>query len=145
MQTHTYLQATILNGTIEKTSDLSTRRSQRAQSLSVFQTPLGSSNVSAFSACSAVKLGGIVISLEKSIVPILPRYTAGSRVLLLWGNSLSLINYLKQYYQSESQYRDVSPYFTLISNLKTVLFTRENNKAKNRSGYERNGKKVQIL
>jgi hypothetical protein len=86
-----------------------------------------------------------VISLEKSIVPILPRYTAGSRVLLLWGNSLSLINYLKQYYQSESQYRDVSPYFTLISNLKTVLFTRENNKAKNRSGYERNGKKVQIL
>jgi len=57
-------------GTIEKTSDLSTRRSQRAQSLSVFQTPLGSSNVSAFSACSAVKLGGIVISLEKSIVPL---------------------------------------------------------------------------
>jgi len=35
----------------------------------VFQTPLGFSNVSAFSARSAVKLGGIVISLEKSIVP----------------------------------------------------------------------------
>jgi len=34
----------------------------------VFQTPLGFSNVSAFSARSAVKLGGIVISLEKSIV-----------------------------------------------------------------------------
>ncbi len=59
-----------LIGTIEKTSDLSTRRSQRAQSLSVFKTPLGFSNVSAFSARSAVKLGGIVISLEKSIVPI---------------------------------------------------------------------------
>jgi hypothetical protein len=41
-------------GTIEKTSDLSTRRSQ---SLTVFQTPLGFSNVSAFSARSAVKLG----------------------------------------------------------------------------------------
>ncbi|NQE04660.1 hypothetical protein C5S32_02205 [ANME-1 cluster archaeon GoMg1] len=53
------------DGTIEKTSYLSTRRSQRAQSLSVFQTPLGFSNVSAFSAPSAVKLGGIVISLEK--------------------------------------------------------------------------------
>ena len=56
-------------GTIEKTSDLSTQRSQRAQSLSLFQTPLGSSNVSAFSARSAVKLESIVISLEKSIVP----------------------------------------------------------------------------
>ncbi len=35
----------------------------------MFQTPLVFSNVSAFSARSAVKLGGIVISLEKSIVP----------------------------------------------------------------------------
>ena len=57
------------HGTIEKTSDLSTRRLERAQSLSVIQTQLGVSNVSAFSARSAVKLGGIVISLEKSIVP----------------------------------------------------------------------------
>jgi len=37
----------------------------------VFKTPLGFSNVSAFSARSAVKLGGIVILLEKSIVPFL--------------------------------------------------------------------------
>ena len=59
-------------GTIEKTSDLSTRRSQRAQSLKLFQTPFVFSNVSAFSARSAVKLGGIVISLEKSIVPFRP-------------------------------------------------------------------------
>ena len=36
----------------------------------MFKTPLGFSNVSAFSARSAVKLGGIVISLEKSIVPL---------------------------------------------------------------------------
>ena len=35
----------------------------------MFQTPLGFSNLSAFSARSAVKLGGMVISLEKSIVP----------------------------------------------------------------------------
>jgi hypothetical protein len=36
----------------------------------MFKNPLGFSNVSAFSARSAVKLEGIVILLEKSIVPI---------------------------------------------------------------------------
>ena len=50
-------------GTIEKTSDLSTRRSQRAQSLKLFQFSLGVSNASAFSARSAVKLEDILISL----------------------------------------------------------------------------------
>lgn len=50
----------------------------------MFQTPLGFSNVSAFSACSAVKLGGIVISLEKSIVPNEPNpyFTLRSFVLV---------------------------------------------------------------
>jgi hypothetical protein len=49
----------------------------------VFQTPLGFSNVSAFSARSAVKLGGIVISLEKSIVPSLPPLCQSPRIYSL--------------------------------------------------------------
>ena len=56
-------------GTVVKTSDLSTRRSQRAQSLRVFQSPLVFSDASALSARSAVKFGGIVISLENLTVP----------------------------------------------------------------------------
>ena len=53
----------------KKTSDLSTRRSQRAQSLRALQSTLGFSDASAFSAHSAVKLEDIVISLENSTVP----------------------------------------------------------------------------
>jgi len=41
----------------------------RAQSLRTFQSTLGVSDASAFSAHSAVKLEDIVISLEKSAVP----------------------------------------------------------------------------
>ncbi len=60
----------VWRGTVLKTSDLSTRRSQRAQSLRAFQFTLGFSNASAFSVCSAVKLEDIVISLENSTVPL---------------------------------------------------------------------------
>ena len=59
----------ILTALSKKTRDLSTRRSQRAQSLRVFQSPLGFSNASVFSARSAVKLEDIVISLKNSTVP----------------------------------------------------------------------------
>ncbi len=57
-------------GTVVKTSDLSTRRSQRAQSVRVFQSSLVFSDASALSARSAVKFGGIVISLENLTVPV---------------------------------------------------------------------------
>ena len=52
----------------------------------MFQTPLVFSNVSAFSARSAVKLGGIVISLEKSIVPL-----RGSHIVMSKGNVILVI------------------------------------------------------
>ena len=47
----------------KKTRDLSPQRSLRAQSLRPFQSTLGFSDASAFSAHSAVKLEDFVISL----------------------------------------------------------------------------------
>ena len=64
---HTYLWHCL------KSSDLSPRRSPRAQSLRALQSPLVFSKASAFSAHSAVKLRGIEISLENSTVPLQPK------------------------------------------------------------------------
>ncbi|KAF5429120.1 hypothetical protein C5S36_16015 [Candidatus Methanophagaceae archaeon] len=61
-----------LPGTVQKSSDLSPRRSPRAQSLRAFKSTLGFYNASAFSAHSAVKLKYILISLENSTVPGYP-------------------------------------------------------------------------
>ncbi|MCK4736315.1 MAG: hypothetical protein KAT65_27935 [Methanophagales archaeon] len=57
-----------VKGTVLKPSYLSPRRSPRAQSLRAFQSTLGFSDASAFSAHSAVKLEDILILLENSTV-----------------------------------------------------------------------------
>jgi hypothetical protein len=58
-----------MHGTVEKTIDLSTLRSQSYGAefkTGVFQSRLGFSDASTFSAHSAVKLKGMVIQLENT-------------------------------------------------------------------------------